>query len=419
MKPTVEHEIRGQFLREHGNLATKLLDTLGITVPKWTKCEIGESSTTQAKPVVSAADAVLIYKDAKDKAVFVIAIEIQRSKKHSKITRWPLYATTLADRYGCLAIVLVLASTPSIGRWAKKLNYSYGSVSFEPKILDATTVPPAMPESTLGETIISAWVRARSADADEAIKLAIKKLKCREDFDWLISGFEPKIQRRIEDMMGAQEYRWFDVIVEERATKLADELVAKAEERAVLAEERAVKLVEERAVKLAEERAVKLVEERAVKLAEERAVKLAEERAVKLVEERAVKLVEERAVKLAEERAVKLAEERAVKLVEERAVKLAEERAVKLVEEMTKEIEQQTAQMELSRAEEQLKTKQQAAEVATSLVEALRKIAGLEQTESAALDLEGAQKQLDLALVTVRKAQAYLEQLKEQFVRNL
>ena len=360
---------------------------------------------------MSAADAVLIYKDAKDKAVFVIAIEIQRSKKHSKITRWPLYATTLADRYGCLAIVLVLASTPSIGRWAKKLNYSHGSVSFEPKILDATTVPPAMPESTLGETIISAWVRARSADADEAIKLAIRKLKCREDFDWLISGFEPKIQRRIEDMMGAQEYRWFDVIVEERATKLADELVAKAEERAVLAEERAVKLAEERAVKLAEERAVKLAEERAVKLAEERAVKLAEERAVKLAEERAVKLAEERVVKLAEERAVKLAEER--------AVKLAEERVVKLVEEMTKEIEQQTAQMELSRAEEQLKTKQQAAEVATSLVEALKKIAGLEQTESAALDLEGAQKQLDLALATVQKAQAYLEQLKEQFVRNL
>ena len=188
--PTVEHETRGQFLRMHSTLTAKLAGSLGISMPEWSFCEMGESNITQAKPVVGAADAVLVYRDAKHKAVFVIAVEIQRSKKSSKITRWPLYATTLADMYGCLAIVLVLASEPGIGLWARELDYSFGSVSFSPYVLDATSVPPAKAESTLGETIVSAWLRAETSEADEALKMAVSKLESKQDFDWLISGLD-------------------------------------------------------------------------------------------------------------------------------------------------------------------------------------------------------------------------------------
>ena len=162
----------------------------------------------------------------------MIAVEIQRSRNDAKLTRWPLYATTLADMYGCLAIVLVLASSPSIGQWARSIHYSYGSVDFTPRVLDATSVKPATPMSTLEESIVAAWVRADTPQADDAIKMALSKLQGKDDFDWLISGFDPSMHSRIELMTETQQYRWFDVIMEERAEKAAKKAAKEAAQRA-------------------------------------------------------------------------------------------------------------------------------------------------------------------------------------------
>ena len=134
--------------------------------------------------------------------------------------------------YGCLAIVLVLASSPSIGQWARSIHYSYGSVDFTPRVLDATSVKPATPMSTLEESIVAAWVRADTPQADDAIKMALSKLQGKDDFDWLISGFDPSMHSRIELMTETQQYRWFDVIMEERAEKAAKKAAKEAAKEA-------------------------------------------------------------------------------------------------------------------------------------------------------------------------------------------
>jgi hypothetical protein len=85
------------------------------------------------------ADLVLLF--GGEKPSLAVVVEVQRDRDGHKPWRWPLYVSTLAERYRCPVYLVVVALTPRTASWAKALPRTSPSLSLHPVVLDEETVP--------------------------------------------------------------------------------------------------------------------------------------------------------------------------------------------------------------------------------------------------------------------------------------
>ncbi|MEO1229059.1 MAG: hypothetical protein AAFZ18_09155 [Myxococcota bacterium] len=97
MAVSTEHEQLLELFRDRKTLLGELLTPLGVELGDG-EPEEASGDVTQPKPIVRAADLVLLHRRGGELAL-VTAVEVQLERDPDKPFRWPLYAATLWDRH--------------------------------------------------------------------------------------------------------------------------------------------------------------------------------------------------------------------------------------------------------------------------------------------------------------------------------
>ncbi|WP_394821198.1 hypothetical protein [Pendulispora albinea] len=165
--PTREHEAPLLLLREHPELVAELLrDLLGVAVPAHTEARIEQADFTQVFPAAFRADLVMTLRQG-GRPVMGIVGEIQRGEDPDKRASWPLYNAALHAQLRCQIVLVVLAETEAIARWARKPieTVQVGS-PFTPLVIGPSDIPVVTSEdqarATLELAILSALVHGKT-----------------------------------------------------------------------------------------------------------------------------------------------------------------------------------------------------------------------------------------------------------------
>lgn len=134
------HEGLLELVRKQPGLVAELSQLVGIDVPPNATAQLSESTLNESVPAEYYADAAVIM--AVDNApVLGAIIEAQFEPRERKRYTWPHYATGARARHQCPCIVLVLAPSPAVARWARQpIDLGYGSV-FQPQVIGPEQVP--------------------------------------------------------------------------------------------------------------------------------------------------------------------------------------------------------------------------------------------------------------------------------------
>lgn len=142
MPVSVLHETLVDLLINQPPLVAQLLsEVFDVEVPSWQRIEIPSANLSDIDPVERRADALLTLVDTNAKPVLAVVIEVQLSPKLDKRYRWPVYLTTIRDRYRCPTFVLVVCTSHAVAAWsAEPIHLSRGSV-ITPLVLGPNQVP--------------------------------------------------------------------------------------------------------------------------------------------------------------------------------------------------------------------------------------------------------------------------------------
>ena len=173
--PSLSHEALVLLFRNRPELAPELLrEALGVELPAYTEVRIESADLTEIVPAEYSADLVVLLVDGKP--VFAIVIEVQLARKERKRFTWPVYGTGLRARFECDAVVLVVAPSVELARWAATpIPLGPGSV-FQPLVLGPDAVPVVVDaartraEPELGVLSILAHGKG---DVDLAVQIAL------------------------------------------------------------------------------------------------------------------------------------------------------------------------------------------------------------------------------------------------------
>jgi hypothetical protein len=143
--PSLEHNALIEMFRETPELAARLLaQILRAPVPPHRSVAVVEAALDQLLPTEYRADLVLELRDAVNKLLLAIVLEVQLAEDGKKKFSWPVYVTVLRARKRCPACVLVIAPERGVATWAAKpiqlcLELDDGSV--KPWVLGPEQLP--------------------------------------------------------------------------------------------------------------------------------------------------------------------------------------------------------------------------------------------------------------------------------------
>jgi hypothetical protein len=173
--PSLSHEALLLLFRNRPELAPELLrEALGVELPAYTEVRIEAADLTEVVPAEYRADLVVLLVDGKP--VFAIVVEVQLARKERKRFTWPVYGTGLRARFECEAVVLVVAPSIEIARWAATpITLGPGSI-FQPLVLGPDAVPVVVDRArALADpelAVLSVMAHGRG-DVDLAVQIAL------------------------------------------------------------------------------------------------------------------------------------------------------------------------------------------------------------------------------------------------------
>jgi len=209
-----EHAILVDLLRACPSLAAVLLRHAGLRIPEDLIAESVES-TLPDSVADTQADNVIALRSVDGTKRLVIVAEIQRRKARDKPWRWLTYHVAAATRYGCEAVVLVLAPNPRVAAWARTPIPVGPSGSFAPVVFGFEDLPhlEALPERDRSTEATVLCLVAHPSDGDEGtlhavgIALAAKAAdpdeadRVRMYFSLLQVTFGQALLRAVESIM--------------------------------------------------------------------------------------------------------------------------------------------------------------------------------------------------------------------------
>jgi len=180
--PTLEHNGLIEMFRENPPLAPHFLSLLfHLSVPPYASVRIADTALDQLIPVEFRADLVLELRDDRDRVVFAIVLEAQRTPEARKRYVWPVYLAVARAERECPTVVLVIAVDPGVAAWAaEKIDLGLGMGTLEPLVLGPATVPaitdPATAEREVELAILSALAHGNGPDGLAVVETALTAL---------------------------------------------------------------------------------------------------------------------------------------------------------------------------------------------------------------------------------------------------
>jgi predicted transposase YdaD len=175
--PSISHEGLVALFRNRPELAPALLrDSLHVDLPPYAEVRIEDSDLTQLQPTQFTADLVLLLSHGSP--VLVIVVEAQLSEDRDKQYSWPLYLAATRARYRCPAIVLVVAPTEAIARWAATPVALGAGYPWAPTVLGPALVPVVTePEQAVRDPELAVLsVLAHGNDETTGVSVALAAL---------------------------------------------------------------------------------------------------------------------------------------------------------------------------------------------------------------------------------------------------
>ncbi|WP_394822025.1 hypothetical protein [Pendulispora albinea] len=161
-----EHEAPLLLLRERPELVAELLrDLFGVAIPEHTEARIEPADFTQVFPVQFHADLVMTLRRGGVPVMGIIA-EVQRGEDADKRISWPFYNAIFHAKHRCQIVLIVIAESERIARWAEQpiTTLQIGS-SFTPLVISPSRVPVVTSEEeasrTLELAVLSALVHGK------------------------------------------------------------------------------------------------------------------------------------------------------------------------------------------------------------------------------------------------------------------
>lgn len=138
--PSFQHEALLVLLRECPELVIDMVEQVaGLAVPRAGPLRAIEADFTQAIPTEFRADLVV---EVGDPPTLRVIIESQRRRDDRKRRSWPLYVAAAHARDGCPTLLIVIAWSRSVARWARRPIESFQpGIHFRPHVIGPADTP--------------------------------------------------------------------------------------------------------------------------------------------------------------------------------------------------------------------------------------------------------------------------------------
>ena len=233
--PSAEHEELVTLFERAPAFAAELLalshQGLG-PVPKFAEARIESSNLSQLDPAAFHADAVVVLRDRKGKAILALVVEVQRQVVTSKRFTWMVYVASVAARYRCPADLLVLTLEARVSRCARRALTAVRRMSWSPIVVGPEEVPQVTDveeaKRSPERALLSLMVHARSVDQERLVRLGYAAVQGLEVAEPSLQDLYSRIIGRVLRTEGA---RALEAFMESRGEKL-DYFSRKAEQAA-------------------------------------------------------------------------------------------------------------------------------------------------------------------------------------------
>lgn len=157
--PSLAHHALVDLLRRQPSLAPGLLArTLGLPIPRGTRCQVADSNLDHLRPAERRADLVLELRRRR-RTLLVMILEVQRRIDERKRLTWFDYLAS-ARRRGPACVVVITTST-RVAAWAvQPLSLGPGNPSIRIWVLGPQQITPITDADTARESPILAFLSA-------------------------------------------------------------------------------------------------------------------------------------------------------------------------------------------------------------------------------------------------------------------
>lgn len=224
MPVTFEHEGLAKLFQNRPSFAAELLaHVFGLHLPAFTKAKNESPELTRVVPDQFFADAASVYYDAKGKPAFGALVEVQRELDPDKRRAWPVYLTVHGSQHDCPTWLLVIATKPSVARWAAEpIELGHPGFVLTPLVLGPATTPIvtdreralAAPELA----VLSAQMHGASERGAEVALVAFEAIsaaflgtdddRLRIYADLVHSSLSGAVRRSVEAIMASGNYEY-------------------------------------------------------------------------------------------------------------------------------------------------------------------------------------------------------------------
>ena len=209
--PTGEHEGLIQLFEERLFLAPELLQLVyGLTIPPDASVRKDDAAFSDLKPPEYRADLVLVVEAASYRRSVIV--EIQRRKDAKKVRSWPRYVAARWSTTGDPVVLLVLATTRAVARWAARpIDTGHPGFVLRPLVLGPENVPLvtaerdaiANPELAVLSAVIHGRGREARAVGTAAVAGAVTLPEddARLCVDLILNALSGRARREVEKIM--------------------------------------------------------------------------------------------------------------------------------------------------------------------------------------------------------------------------
>jgi hypothetical protein len=174
--PSAEHEGLVTLFERQPSLAVKLLELTGAArPPEFTEARVESSNLSQLDPASFHADAVVVLRNRKGKAVLALVVEVQRQVDANKRFSWMVYVASVAARFRCPADLLVVTLDSKVSRWARRPLIAVRRMPWSPVVVGPEEIPRVIDVEEAKRSpewaLLSLMAHATSDDLLQVVKL--------------------------------------------------------------------------------------------------------------------------------------------------------------------------------------------------------------------------------------------------------
>jgi len=210
------HELLVDLFRQRPVLAVELLRACAGIELAGATAELGSIDLTQVAPAEYRSDAVTVLRNAAREAIAAVIVEVQTSCDEDKRRTWPVYVAAARAGYGCPALLVVLAPTRGVARWASQpIELGHPGFALRPIVIGYDRIPricDAAAAREAPELAVLSVMAHRDLETAEAAQAGIAGLpedKRKLYLDVIMSCLPGLVRSTMEArMLKGYEYQW-------------------------------------------------------------------------------------------------------------------------------------------------------------------------------------------------------------------